>query len=40
LRWTLRLFGKKVTDSPVIRRRLNFTSGRYFGINIRRSFGS
>jgi outer membrane receptor protein involved in Fe transport len=55
-RWTIRVFGKKLTDSPVVRRRLIYTglrgtsgvdfeevrtlrSGRYFGVNVQRTFG-
>jgi outer membrane receptor protein involved in Fe transport len=55
-RWTIRVFGRNLTDSPVVRRRLIFTglrgasgldfeerrtlrSGRYFGINVQRTFG-
>jgi outer membrane receptor protein involved in Fe transport len=55
-RWTVRLFGKNLTDSPAVRSRLIYTglrgnsglayreervlrSGRYFGINVQRTFG-
>ena len=55
-RWTFRLFGKNLTDSPAVRSRLIYTglrgssgldyreervlrSGRYFGINVQRTFG-
>ena len=55
-RWTIRVFGKNLTDSPAVRSRQIYTglrgssalnyreerilrSGRYFGINLQRTFG-
>jgi hypothetical protein len=56
VRWTIRLFGKNLTDSPAVRSRWIYDglrgsgafdyreervlrSGRYFGINLQRTFG-